>query len=346
MSVSCSLRTSCGGAGCISSMNPPAVSFPRERDRPGSWGSCFQMVHAYTQGQCIWAMQGCMWWVLSTALSLPLRRPLFLPAACVSVGDGFSSALPRLALSCLFQDCVPPYIGGDGPVCLQWLAGLRVQTSALWSPCRAILKSSTRQESPAGSPGTAAETSLWFILSHCPVLPPSGSCSWGLSHGTYISESFSWAPNLRQEVTAILPHFGPVENVPYWSCRIPQGHRAGEGQRENCTAVDSKSIASRCFLLTRFSPPPAAALPSFVLDSDANAPVVGVVGRRWLDAGAGNELSTTRPHHTQRWVSSLTGSLTGVPALPWRFTLQDAHSFLSPSGDQITGTDKDWGQGD
>lgn len=87
---------------------------------------------------------------------------------------------------------------------------------------------------------------------------------------------FPWAPNLRQEVTAILPHFGPVENVPYWSCRIPQGHRAGEGQRENCTAVDSKSIASRCFLLTRFSPPPAAALPSFVLDSDANAPVVGV----------------------------------------------------------------------
>lgn len=211
MSVSCSLRTSCGGAGCISSMNPPAVSFPRERDRPGSWGSCFQMVHAYTQGQCIWAMQGCMWWVLSTALSLPLRRPLFLPAACVSVGDGFSSALPRLALSCLFQDCVPPYIGGDGPVCLQWLAGLRVQTSALWSPCRAILKSSTRQESPAGSPGTAAETSLWFILSHCPVLPPSGSCSWGLSHGTYISESVSLGTQ---------PETGGYCNfTPFWTCR-------------------------------------------------------------------------------------------------------------------------------
>lgn len=44
-------------------------------------------------------------------------------------------------------------------------------------------------------------------------------------------------------------------------------------------AVDSKSRASRCFLLAQFSPL-AAALLSFVLDSDANAPVVGVVGRR------------------------------------------------------------------
>ena len=54
MSVSCSLRTSCSGTGCISSMNPPTVSFPRERDRPGSWGSCFQMAGAYTDGSGIW----------------------------------------------------------------------------------------------------------------------------------------------------------------------------------------------------------------------------------------------------------------------------------------------------
>lgn len=71
---------------------------------------------------------------------------------------------------------------------------------------------------------------------------------------------FPWAPNLRQEVIAILPHFGPVENMPYWSYRIAQGHRAGKGQRENCIAVDSKSSASRCFLLAQFSPPPATAL--------------------------------------------------------------------------------------
>lgn len=31
MSVSCGLRTSCSGTCCISSMNPPTVSFPRER---------------------------------------------------------------------------------------------------------------------------------------------------------------------------------------------------------------------------------------------------------------------------------------------------------------------------
>lgn len=86
----------------------PLSVFPgREIDQDhGGAVSRWYMLH--TQGQCIWAMQGCMWWVLSTALSLPSRRPLFLPAACVSVGDGFSSALPRLALSCLFQDCVPP----------------------------------------------------------------------------------------------------------------------------------------------------------------------------------------------------------------------------------------------
>ena len=63
--------------------------------------------------------------------------------------------------------------------------------------------------------------------------------------------------------------------------------------------MDSKSRAARCFLLAQFSPL-AAALPSFVLDSDAHAPVVGVVGRRRLGAGAGDELSTTRPRRTQR----------------------------------------------
>lgn len=237
----------------------------------------------------------------------PRRRPLFLPAACVSVGDGFSQPSLWLALSCLFQDCVP-HIGGDGPVCLQWLAGLRVQTSALWSPCRAILKSSTHQESSRRVTWTA-ETSLRFIFLPLPSPVSSGPCSWGLSHGTCISGvCFLGHPILRLEVTAILAHFGPVENVPYWSYRIPPGSQSWRGtERELHPAVDSQSSASCCFLLTRFSLY-RRVLPSFVLDSDANAPVVGVVGRCWLGAGAANELSTTRPHHTQRWVSSLTGS--------------------------------------
>ena len=210
--------------------------------------------------------------------------------------------------------------------------------------CRAILKSSTHQESPAGSPGAAPETSLQFTFSHCSVLPPSGSRSWGLSHGTCISESVSL--DTQPETGGLLQFYPILDLQKTWPTEAAQ--LPGVAQ----LARDRDRVASPWTL----SPGQPAA---FFWLSSLHWPLL-CLHLSWTQmhmplwwgwwAGADSVLELVMNWALPALVA-LSVELTdwvphGCPGSSMEGTLQDACSFLRPSGNQITGMDTDWGQGD
>ena len=157
-----------------SSTMPPVVSFPRKRNHPESWRSCFQMGCTYT-----WVSQDACdeYWVLPKPF--PRGSLLFSQLPALVPVHGFRWAPPRIAIS--WRELPLPgssCLCRRGAVCIQWLVGVPLCLSY-----RTTLKSFFH----------------WFpedplrLLLRCTssqLTPPSLS---------------PWEPNLRQEVSIISP---------------------------------------------------------------------------------------------------------------------------------------------